>query len=153
MLRKAIPGDEKAAYGLICDMEQTELERAAFHEIFREQLESPAYCPLVYETEESGTVGFLNLRMESQLHHCGRIAEVMELAVAEGHRSRGIGRELFREACRQAKARGCMQIEVCCNRLRLDAHRFYEREGMKKYHFKLTMNLAGETAEENRLGL
>lgn len=153
MLRQAVPGDEKAAYTLICDMEQSRLDEAAFHEIFRKQQDNPSYCQLVYETEDSSVAGFLNLRMESQLHHCGRIAEVMELAVAEGHRSRGIGRELFQAACRQAKARGCMQIEVCCNRLRLDAHRFYEREGMKKYHFKLTMNLAGETAEENRLGL
>lgn len=153
MLRQAVRKDEKAAYELICDMEQTRLDEAAFHEIFCGQQENPAYCPLVYETAEDGVIGFLNLRMESHLHHCGCIAEVMELAVAEGRRSRGIGRELFREACRQAKARGCIQIEVCCNRLRLDAHRFYEREGMKKYHFKLTMNLAGETAAENRLGI
>lgn len=153
MLRKALSKDEKAVYALICDMEQSRLDEAAFHEIFREQLESPAYCALVYETEKDGTVGFLNLRMERQLHHCGRIAEVMELAVAEAYRSRGIGRELFREACRLAREQGCMQVEVCCNRLRLDAHRFYEREGMKKYHFKLTMNLTGETAEENRLGI
>lgn len=153
MLRKAVSEDWKAAYALICDMEQTRLDETAFRAIFLEQQESGAYCPLVYETPEDGVIGFLNLRMERQLHHCGRIAEVMELAVAAGHRSRGVGAALFREACRLAKEMGCMQIEVCCNRLRLDAHRFYEREGMKKYHFKLTMNLIGETAAENRLGI
>ena len=153
MLREAVLTDEKAAYRLICDMEQSRLDETAFHEIFREQQETPAFCALVWETAENGVLGFLNLRMENQLHHCRRIAEVMELAVAEGHRSQGIGRELFRAACGKAKALGCAQIEVCCNQLRLDAHRFYEREGMKKYHFKLTMNLDGEPAKENRLGI
>lgn len=153
MVREAVPADEGAAYGLICDMEQARLDRAAFSSIFREQQESPAYCQLVCESPEGGVIGFLNLRMERQLHHCGRIAEVMELAVAAGRRGNGLGRELFREAARRAREAGCLQLEVCCNRLRLDAHRFYEREGMKKYHFKLTMNLAGETAQENRLGL
>lgn len=153
MVRAAVLADEKAAYALICDMEQSRLDGAAFHAVYVEQQESPAYCPLVYETAEDGVIGFLNLRIEDQLHHCGRIAEVMELAVAEGHRSRGVGAALFREAGRLAKGRGCLQMEVCCNRLRLDAHRFYEREGMKKYHFKLTMSLVGETAAENRLGL
>lgn len=153
MLRRAVFEDWTAAYALICDMEQSTLDEAAFRAVFKEQQESPAYCPLVYETAGDGVIGFLNLRMESQLHHCGRIAEVMELAVAAGRRSMGVGAELFREACRVAKESGCTQIEVCCNQLRLDAHRFYEREGMKKYHFKLTMNLTGETAAENRLGI
>lgn len=153
MLREAVLADEKAAYRLICDMEQSRLDEAAFHAVFLEQAESPAFCAFVWETAEDGVLGFLNLRTEAQLHHCGRIAEVMELAVAEGHRSRGIGRELFRAACEKARERECVQIEVCCNQLRLDAHRFYEREGMKKYHFKLTMNLIGETAGENRLGI
>ena len=153
MVRQAVLEDGKAAYGLICDMEQGRLDEAAFHAIFREQQENPAYCQIVYETPEDGVVGFLNLRMENQLHHCGRIAEIMELAVAAGYRGRGIGAELFREACRRAEELGCMQAEVCCNRLRLDAHRFYEREGMKKYHFKLTKSLIGETAAENRLGI
>ena len=39
MLRHAVHKDEKAAYELICDMEQTKLDETLFHEIFCGQQE------------------------------------------------------------------------------------------------------------------
>ena len=42
-----------------------------------------------------------------------------------------------------AIAQGCVQIELACNTLRTDAHRFYEREGFKRYHYKFSKPLAG----------
>ena len=47
---------------------------------------------------------------------------------------------------------GCVQIELACNRLRTNAHRFYEREGMKNFHCKFPKPLVGGNAGENRLG-
>ena len=88
----------------------------------------------------------------SSLHHAGRIAEVMELAVAPGHRGRGLGARLLAEAERIALENGCVQIELACNRLRTNAHRFYEREGMKNFHCKFSKPLVGGNAGENRLG-
>lgn len=67
----------------------------------------------------------------------------MELAVAPGCRNRGLGAELLREAAVAAIAQGCVQIELACNTLRTDAHRFYEREGFKRYHYKFSKPLAG----------
>ena len=99
--------------------------------------------------------GMLNLRFEYQLHHAARIAEIMELVVAAQCRNKGAGKLMLNEACRIAKENGCIQIEVACNQLRKDTHRFYEREGMKNYHYKFSKPLVGDPdalGEGNRLG-
>ena len=85
-------------------------------------------------------------------HHAGRIAEIMEFVVKAGYRDKGYGKDLFSYACQRAEARGCIQIEVACNQLRKDTHRFYLREGMKNYHFKFSKGLAGLDYSENVLG-
>ena len=99
--------------------------------------------------------GMMNLRFEYQLHHAARIAEIMEFVVAPQCRNKGLGKLILNEACEIAKDHDCIQIEVACNQLRKDTHRFYEREGMKNYHYKFSRSLAGvpgEPDEGNRLG-
>lgn len=152
MIRKTEAADVRGVYELICGMEQTRLDLEAFQAIYRMQRESAGYLCLVYE-ENGLLLGCLNLRLEPQLHHAASVAEVLELAVAEGHRNRGIGKALLDEACRQAGERGCVQMEVCCNRLRTRAHRFYEREGMQDFHLKRSKSLTADGPRENHLGL
>lgn len=150
VFRPAEGRDLNAVYALICDMEAKELPYAAFAEIFSAQLANPDYLCLVCELDGE-TAGECNLRFEYQLHHAARIAEIMELAVAPGYRNRGLGADLLREAQVAALAQGCVQIELACNMLRRDAHRFYEREGFKSCHYKFSKPLTG-TDEGNALG-
>ena len=150
VFRPAEEQDLDAVYALICDMEAKELPYAAFAEIFSGQLGNPDYLCLVCE-QDGETVGECNLRFEYQLHHAARIAEIMELAVAPGYRNRGLGADLLREAQVAALAQGCVQIVLACNMLRRDAHRFYEREGFKSYHYKFSKPLTGAD-EGNALG-
>lgn len=151
MIRLAENKDCEAVYRLICDMEQKTLPPERFGEIFRAQRADARWECLLLE-EEGRVIGMLNLRFEEQLHHAAAIAEIMELAVAAGERGRGAGKELFSHACKRARERGCVQLEVACNRLRTDAHRFYLREGMKDYHFKFSLDLTGSAPEGNVLG-
>ena len=51
-----------------------------------------------------------------------------------------------------AKENGCIQIEVACNQLRIDTHRFYDREDMNNFHYKFSKPLEGETYVDNKLG-
>lgn len=152
MYRKAEEDDCKIIYELICGMEKTELPYESFQLIFQKQLADEDYYCLVYENE-NGVAGVLNLRFEEQLHHCGRIAEVMEFAVAPSCRNMGIGKKMLAHACQIAKDCNCTQIEVACNRLREDTHRFYLREGMNNYHYKFSKSLTGDCAEVNRIGI
>jgi PhnO protein len=59
---------------------------------------------------------------------------------------------MLAQSCRIAADNGCSQIEVACNQLRKDTHRFYVREGMHNFHFKFSKRLANDDAQENSLG-
>lgn len=150
-VRMAMASDFQAVYDLICDMEQKYLPQDVMERIFVHQLADPGHAFLVADAE-GNVVGVLHLRIEEQLHHAGRIAEIMELAVAAGHRDAGLGSRIFAHACDVARDAGCLQIEVACNQLRHDAHRFYQRQGMHNFHYKFSLPLAGEDAAENKLG-
>ena len=151
MYRKSEEKDCKAIYDLICDMENKQLPYDIFEEIYRNQLaRKDMYCIIL---EENGKVqAMLNLRFEEQLHHCEKIAEIMEFVVDAGSRDIGVGKEVLEEACRVAQEYGCSQIEVACNQLRKDTHRFYEREGMHNFHYKFSRRLMGEDSNDNVLG-
>ncbi|MBR5122496.1 MAG: GNAT family N-acetyltransferase [Anaerotignum sp.] len=151
MYRKSEEKDCKAIYDLICDMENKQLPYDIFEEIYRNQLaRKDMYCII---REENGKVQvMLNLRFEEQLHHCEKIAEIMEFVVDAGSRDIGVGKEVLEEACRVAQEYGCSQIEVACNQLRKDTHRFYEREGMHNFHYKFSRRLMGEDSNDNVLG-
>ena len=151
MYRKSEEKDCKAIYDLICDMENKQLPYDIFEEIYRNQLaRKDMYCII---REENGEVqAMLNLRFEEQLHHCEKIAEIMEFVVDAGSRDIGVGKEVLEEACRVAREYGCSQIEVACNQLRKDTHRFYEREGMHNFHYKFSRRLMGEDSNDNVLG-
>jgi len=144
--------DIRDIYDLICDLENTKLDYDKFLQVFKKYLEEDRFFCIV--AEHCGTViGCLNLRIEYQLHHTAKIAEILELAVMDKYRSKGVGSELFKKASQIAKDNDCLQIEVCCNQLRTRAHNFYEKQGMSKFHYKFTMNLHNKEMKENRLGI
>lgn len=149
--RKGNLEDCKAIYSLICDMENRELSYDRFFAIYRDQISGGHYYCLVCE-QHRVVIGVLNMRFEAQLHHTERIAEVLEFAVAVKCRNNGIGKEMFAQSCQIAKDNGCSQIEVACNQLRKNAHRFYLREGMYNFHFKFSKRLLGDDIQQNAIG-
>lgn len=151
-LRDAVAADEPAIYDLVCDMERTELPRETFLEILRSQLADARHHRVLVAERAGKVVGVLHLRMEPQIHHAAWVAEVMELAVAEGVRSQRVGHALVGRACDVARQAGCVQVEVACNRLRERAHAFYRREGFRDFHLKFSRPLVGEAPRENALG-
>lgn len=140
ILRRAGINDCKEVYDLICELENEEFPYSKFLNIFCAQLSDKNYYCLVCEKEQK-IVGALNLRFEAQLHHTDYIAEIMEFVVSPLCRNMGIGKEMFEKASQIAREFGCVQIEVACNKLRKDAHRFYLREGMQNCHFKFSKQL------------
>lgn len=149
--RKSTLEDCKAVYALICDMENKELPYDKFEKIYHNQINDSHYYCLVCE-QDSMVIGALNMRFEEQLHHAERITEILEFAVDTTCRNMGIGKEMISQSCQIAKDIGCSQIEVACNKLRKDTHRFYIREGMNNFHFKFSKQLIGDNVQENVLG-
>ena len=137
--------DMQAAYELMCELEEEALDAQAFRRIYEADLLNPD-SPCLIAEENGDVAGFLHLRMEEQLHHCEKIAEIMELMVRSGVRSRGVGALLFQAAVQMARERGCAGIELASNRKRERAHAFYMRQGMRMTHVKLTMPLTNGEA-------
>lgn len=136
---------------LISEMEEKKLSADTFGQIYRTQLHNDKFLCLVGEMAGK-VVACINLRIEWQLHHAARICEIMEFAVQSDCRSQGIGKRLFDRACNEAKAAGCIQIEVACNQLRVRTHHFYEHMGMHNFHYKFSLDFSTDAGIENRLG-
>jgi GNAT superfamily N-acetyltransferase len=62
---------------------------------------------------------------------------VDDLVTTEARRSAGVGRALLDGLGERAQADGCHVLDLDSNVQRIDAHRFYEREGLAitAYHF------------------
>ncbi|WP_320938420.1 GNAT family N-acetyltransferase [Enterocloster lavalensis] len=130
-------------YSLICELEEAPLDRAKLEAVYLRNLTDPGIHYLI-ALENGGAAGFASVHVQCLLHHGGKIAELQEIVVAESRRGQGLGSLLFSEAEKTARAAGCLQLEVCCNRKRTASHRFYERQGMAASHFKFTEALDGQ---------
>lgn len=121
MIRLAVSADQPEIYSLICALEETSFPQEMFAWGFYTMLSSASHLLLVAE-EEGQIIGLLHLRMEFQLHHCGTVAEIMELIVSREVRSKGIGAALLKAAREQAIQHHCIQFEVTSNQKRKQTH-------------------------------
>jgi GNAT superfamily N-acetyltransferase len=73
----------------------------------------------------------------SQKLSAGRFLYVDDLVTDEAHRSKGHGSRLLTWLIEQARAAGCAKVLLDSGLQRTEAHRFYEREGLRPvaYHF------------------
>lgn len=140
MKRKCEERDVKEIKQLIDLLENRCFDEETFQRIYMKQLNDESYACFVYE-HDGKILGCLNMRMEEQLHHCSKVAQILEFCVSEESRSEGIGRQLFQYALSYAKENGCEQIELETSLWRKRAHAFYEREGMIFDHAYYTMKL------------
>lgn len=134
MFRRADIRDWEKLYSLICELEGDDLPRDAFRSVLEKQLRDERYYCLLC-VRDCVVAGLCNLRFEEQLHHCARVAEIMEMVVSAAFRSQGLGHEMFLEAERLCRERGCVLLETRSGQARTAAHRFYVREGMQSSHF------------------
>lgn len=77
-----------------------------------------------------------------EMLYCGRILSVDDLVTDDAMRSRGLGKALLDWLIREARSLGCGQLHLDSGVQRLDAHRFYERESLKKtaFHFAIKVS-------------
>lgn len=87
-------------------------------------------CDDVFVFTENNTVeGFLTLHYSIQLAFDGNFCEIGYFVVDKDARSKGIGKLLEEFTCKTAKKKGCSAINVFSKEIRIDAHRFYQRQG------------------------
>ena len=140
-IRPSKESDEASVYDLITLLMGFSLNRESFHDVFVQNLHDDTV--LYYVAESDGcVVGFASLHIEPQLHHAGRVGEILELIVQESLRGRGTGAQLVSRLEQEAKKRGCVSIEVTTKNYRVDAQRFYELMGFTRTHVNFTKNLS-----------
>ncbi len=71
----------------------------------------------------------------------GHFLYVDDLVTDAQHRSAGLGKRLLQWLAAYGREAGCDQLHLDSGMQRIDAHRFYEREGMTRagYHFALPL--------------
>lgn len=137
-IRKAEMHDLDSIFSLICELEESQISKNHFCAVFLNNLSNKNIHYVV--AEQSGKiVGFISVHIQQLLHHAGSIAEIQELIVTKQYQGSGVGHKLFEEAKNISEDNDCINIEVCCNRMRGKSHAFYEKLGMKKSHFKFTL--------------
>jgi GNAT superfamily N-acetyltransferase len=94
-------------------------------------LSGPLSEVLVYEFDGE-VAGFIAFDFIPQLATKGDFARISCFAVDENARSKGIGHLLEEHFTRLANERNCDRIEVHCHLRRVDAHRFYQRQGYEE---------------------
>jgi GNAT superfamily N-acetyltransferase len=76
----------------------------------------------------------------------GRFLYVDDLVTRSDRRSRGYGAALLAWLKQQAVTEGCIQVHLDSGTWRTDAHRFYEREGMRLSSFHFVWDVVGMSA-------
>jgi len=86
---------------------------------------------LIGAEDDGELVGVAALHAMPLLEKPGRLGRLAALVVDERYRSRGLGRSLVRACEQQARAVGCVTMEITSSRHRSRTHEFYKLLGYK----------------------
>jgi len=139
-IRLAEPGDFKIVFDFINLLENDSFNEETQRKIYSENLQNPNIL-YVLAFKDDEPAGFISCHAQWLLHHAALIGEIQEMIVAEKFRSAGIGKLLMSELIQMARSKNILQLEVTSSKKRVDAHRFYLREGFEQSHFKFTRPL------------
>lgn len=143
-IRKATLADQPAISNLLDQLGYPGTE-AFLAENLEQMLSQPLSEVLVYELDGQAA-GFIAFDFLTQLAVKGDFARISCFAVDENARSMGVGKALEEHFTNLAIARKCDRIEVHCHSRRVDAHRFYYRQGYQESPKYLMKSLADQQA-------
>lgn len=109
--------------------------RAAFDEIAADRNHR-----LVVAERQGEVVGTIQLSFVPGMPNFGMKRGMLEnVHIRADQRGSGLGTQMVTWAIEQCREAGCGAVQLTSNKVRLDAHRFYERLGFAKSHegFKL----------------
>lgn len=87
-------------------------------------------CQCYVCAEDAGKiVGFCSLTMKNNLWQHGNLGYIDELIVDDSYRGNGVGKGLLKTMSATAKNMGCKRIELDSAYHRIEAHKFYEKNG------------------------
>ena len=85
---------------------------------------------IVFVAVEDRVIGWINLRI-NKTYLSKPYGEIVGFIVDENSRNKGIGKKILEKAELWFKIKGVSKVLLHTNVKRIDAHRFYERNGFK----------------------
>ena len=134
-IRVAIPADEDAVVALIPQLFEAPGRRAPGYTEERGRtgirwaIERPD-ADILLALDGERLAGLASVYADIQSIRYGPRCWLQDLVVSKEARSRGIGRLLLDAATEWARVHGCTHLQLSSGLGRVDAHRFYRREGM-----------------------
>lgn len=108
---------------------------------FRAVDEDPNQLLAVAVSEEK-IVGTLQISFIPGISRMGAWRGQIEgVRIAAAHRGLGIGQKIFQWAIEECRMRGCSLVQLTTDKLRPDAHKFYERLGFVGSHYGYKLDL------------
>lgn len=136
-LRPATADDLQRVYALMCELKQTTFEHQAFQAGFLANLQNHHIHYQLAELDGQ-VIGMIGLHLQFHLHHVRWIGEIQELVVMPQARGLKVGSQLLAWAEDVARQAGAELTELSTSVKRVDAHRFYVREGYTLSHSRFT---------------
>ena len=92
--------------------------------------------------ERDGTIiGTLLISFLPDLVSRGWRGQIENVHIRAGERGNGVGGQMMGWAIARCRERGCQLVQLTSNKVRHDAHRFYERLGFERSHEGLKLKL------------
>lgn len=131
LIVELLVADDIGGHGDSADPEFLDAYAAAFERIAASPVEH------LYVAEWDGVVaGTFKTTLLSVMSGRGATSLLVQTVhVRPDLRGNGIGHQMMRFCVRQAESAGAASVQLSTNRLRVDAHRFYERLGFRQTHF------------------
>jgi len=101
---------------------------AVVHERLDYWLDDPASW-LIGAADETDLIGVAALHVLPMLEVTGRLGRLLALVVDERYRGQGVGQSLVAATEAQARAAGCLKLEITSSRYRTRTHEFYQHLG------------------------
>lgn len=129
LVRSATPEDAEAIDALIVALgyEAATAEVAARLEAIEESGQSVLVAEI-----DGEVIGCLSTSMMIVLHRPAPVGRISMLVVDERLRGKGVGAQMIAAAEKLLAGKGCQLVEVTSNLRRVDAHRFWERNGYER---------------------
>ena len=137
---KATANDQDAILNLQTQIYRVDKKSEGAEEALKKQLADQT-CDVLVAKENNQVVATATLYYIEVAIRNKPYALLEGLVVDEKHRGHGVGSDFFKKCIEVAREKGCYKMIFTSGTDRVDAHKFYEKSGFKRWGLEFRMDL------------